>query len=245
MKASRVSSVGRLLAVCSAAALVAFSVPASALTVPFSSGNLSGSATLTAGTGTVSIVLTNTTSPTTSIADLISDLSFSVTGGQTIGTTQTVTPTGSLITCTDGQAGCVSASGTANQWYYGMNGSVGSQGVTGTGTYLLTALVGKNRSLIIGDSSFSCKGPGNKCPDGLGNGVNQPYLSGSGSFSLTIPGVTTDSTFSNVQLSFGTTPETVVPIPAAVWLFGSGLLGLIGIARRRITGALAPTPAMA
>jgi hypothetical protein len=24
-----------------------------------------------------------------------------------------------------------------------------------------------------------------------------------------------------------------IPIPAAVWLFGSGLLGLIGIARRR------------
>ena len=26
---------------------------------------------------------------------------------------------------------------------------------------------------------------------------------------------------------------TVVPVPAAVWLFGSGLLGLIGIARRK------------
>ena len=26
--------------------------------------------------------------------------------------------------------------------------------------------------------------------------------------------------------------ETVVPIPAAVWLFGSGLIGLIGVARR-------------
>ena len=26
---------------------------------------------------------------------------------------------------------------------------------------------------------------------------------------------------------------TVVPVPAAVWLFGSGLLGLIGMARRR------------
>jgi hypothetical protein len=26
---------------------------------------------------------------------------------------------------------------------------------------------------------------------------------------------------------------TVVPIPAAIWLFGSGLLGLIGIARRK------------
>ena len=28
---------------------------------------------------------------------------------------------------------------------------------------------------------------------------------------------------------------TVVPVPAAVWLFGSGLLGLIGIARRKKT----------
>ena len=27
--------------------------------------------------------------------------------------------------------------------------------------------------------------------------------------------------------------DGVVPIPAAVWLFGSGLLGLIGIARRK------------
>jgi len=27
---------------------------------------------------------------------------------------------------------------------------------------------------------------------------------------------------------------TVVPAPAAVWLFGSGLLGLIGAARRRV-----------
>jgi hypothetical protein len=28
-------------------------------------------------------------------------------------------------------------------------------------------------------------------------------------------------------------PTTVVPVPAAVWLFGSGLLGLVGIARRK------------
>lgn len=33
-------------------------------------------------------------------------------------------------------------------------------------------------------------------------------------------------------LNFSTTP-VVVPVPAAVWLFGSGLLGLVGIARRR------------
>lgn len=35
-------------------------------------------------------------------------------------------------------------------------------------------------------------------------------------------------------LPLGTTPPVaVIPVPAAVWLFGSGLLGLIGIARRR------------
>jgi len=33
----------------------------------------------------------------------------------------------------------------------------------------------------------------------------------------------------NVTLSIGT--PTVVPIPAAIWLFGSGLIGLIGVAR--------------
>ena len=27
--------------------------------------------------------------------------------------------------------------------------------------------------------------------------------------------------------------QTVVPVPAAVWLFGSGLLGLVGMARRK------------
>jgi len=33
--------------------------------------------------------------------------------------------------------------------------------------------------------------------------------------------------------SFVPTPTSAVPVPAAVWLFGSGLLGLVGIARRK------------
>ena len=36
-----------------------------------------------------------------------------------------------------------------------------------------------------------------------------------------------DGTITSVQAS------TVVPVPATVWLFGSGLLGLVGVARRK------------
>lgn len=35
-----------------------------------------------------------------------------------------------------------------------------------------------------------------------------------------------------LESSLVTVEETVVPVPAAVWLFGSGLIGLIGVARR-------------
>jgi hypothetical protein len=37
----------------------------------------------------------------------------------------------------------------------------------------------------------------------------------------------------NFNANLTPTPDPVVPIPAAAWLFGSGLLGLVGIARRK------------
>ena len=40
-------------------------------------------------------------------------------------------------------------------------------------------------------------------------------------------------TVNGVADSGGTTPPPAVPVPAAVWLFGSGLVGLVGVARRR------------
>jgi hypothetical protein len=39
--------------------------------------------------------------------------------------------------------------------------------------------------------------------------------------------------FIGYNANFDMTTLTVVPIPAAAWLFGSGLLGLVGVARRR------------
>ncbi|MDX2504381.1 MAG: VPLPA-CTERM sorting domain-containing protein [Gammaproteobacteria bacterium] len=40
-------------------------------------------------------------------------------------------------------------------------------------------------------------------------------------------------TASDVTFSWSSSNNTVVPVPAAVWLFGSGLIGLIGVARRK------------
>ena len=44
---------------------------------------------------------------------------------------------------------------------------------------------------------------------------------------------TLDMTFDDISNLAALGPMPAVPVPAAVWLFGSGLLGLIGIARRK------------
>lgn len=64
-----------------------------------------------------------------------------------------------------------------------------------------------------------------------GNGITSLDVDGDG-----IPGARmVDGPFPGFSANF--TPGPAVPIPAAVWLFGSGLLGLVGIARRRKAAA--------
>jgi hypothetical protein len=42
-----------------------------------------------------------------------------------------------------------------------------------------------------------------------------------------------DTDFGKISGSPGSWSTSAVPVPAAVWLFGSGLLGLVGMARRK------------
>jgi hypothetical protein len=63
-----------------------------------------------------------------------------------------------------------------------------------------------------------------------------PYISTPVSFSpyTFVVGVN-NTEFSHTQESMSIVDvTTVVPIPSAAWLFGSGLIGLIGIARRKM-----------
>jgi hypothetical protein len=101
-------------------------------------------------------------------------------------------------------------------------------------------------------ANYSCN-VGSFTYDGSGNYTDQADPANFGnsnrysSFSFTLLGYNEVDFITNtpqgnlfathVYLSDGSTGfafgGTVVPVPAAVWLFGSGLLGLVGIARRR------------
>lgn len=62
------------------------------------------------------------------------------------------------------------------------------------------------------------------------SGTNAYTLNWSNSFSVMVDGYLPVSGTASVSLAGSVTP---VPVPAAVWLFSSGLLGLVGIARRK------------
>jgi len=88
---------------------------------------------------------------------------------------------------------------------------------------------GEPAGLIIGPGPYT-----NAHASIAGNGPHNPFANQTVTFTLALADVTASTLISNVVFSFGTETGTnvAVPIPAAVWLFVSGLLGLIGIARR-------------
>jgi hypothetical protein len=56
-----------------------------------------------------------------------------------------------------------------------------------------------------------------------GDGINGTPMASGGTFQ-----------FLNANFNANLTPTpNIVPVPAAVWLFGSGLIGLLGVAKRR------------
>lgn len=68
--------------------------------------------------------------------------------------------------------------------------------------------------------------------------AGDPVIRDTVTFSFSGANGFTDADISNVSFQYGTgfdEPNIIpaVPVPAAVWLFGSGLLGLVGVARRK------------
>jgi hypothetical protein len=114
-------------------------------------------------------------------------------------------------------AGFESATG-ANTWSY-----TTGQGASQSGSYNFTLAAGQVAMGILFDWSTSMGIPVLNVMNADGSGVD---LDSDGTLGTTMA----SGPFVGSPVGFA---GTVVPVPAAVWLFGSGLIGLVGIARRR------------
>ena len=189
---------------------------------------VSATAQFTTAPGTITVALTNNVSNPTSVIQAISDIFFTASGVTGGGGLQT--PTANLVTIGDDKSPLVGNP----QWL--LTNTSGNN-------YHLDALAGPATgpaSLIIGPGPYT---NANGSIDS--NDPHNPFINTSATWTLAFAGATASTVISNVVFSFGTQPgENVpgVPIPAAVWLFGSGLLALVAIARRRHGGVMRGSP---
>jgi PEP-CTERM motif-containing protein len=225
--------------------LLASCLAASAATITYdtapgsttSGGAVDATATFTTGDGTLSITLTDLLANPTDVAQLISDLEFTLSNGATSGT----------IASSSGQEVTIDKAG---------NPTLGS--TVDTGWTLNSTPTGLQRD-VLGTPT----GPSHLiigAPDGsnvysnangsiAGNGPHNPFLNGSATFLLDIAGVTADTTVDSATFSFGTTegadlvpgtPRNNPPVPEpgtyVMIAVGLGLVGLAQLRRSKVQG---------
>lgn len=83
--------------------------------------------------------------------------------------------------------------------------------------------------------SSSLSYSGNATASGTDSSIAKTFSLGPGLYSLVFGGNPPPGTTGSPVAYQATLTTSPVPVPAAVYLFGSGLIGLVGLARRRIT----------
>jgi len=166
------------------------------------------------------------------------------------GTFDMYDPGGALINVDATIAGFVDeAAGTwgvsSSAPFYGLLWSASNGTLYGEGTYTISTDDSATGGVSGADATFTVGagqlGGSIKFAWGSTTGIdviNIWDINADGSLSYaTVPGMG-DGPFPGFQASFeltgaGLATPSAVPVPAAVWLFGSGLVGLAGVARRR------------
>jgi PEP-CTERM motif-containing protein len=228
MKLSKLSVFVLASSFAATAATITYDTPSGSTT---SGGPVDATATFVTGDGTIGVTLTDLLANPTDVAQLISDLSFTLSNGATSGT----------IASSSGQELTVAGDGTFT------TGSTVATGwaLNSTATGLQLDALGTASApshLIIGPPDASNL-YSNANGSIAGNGPHNPFLNGTATFMLDIAGVTADTTVDSATFSFGTTEgadlvpgtprnQPTVPEPGTYAMMAVGL-GLVGLAQLR------------
>ncbi len=228
------AAVGLMLAG-SANASLAFQTPAGSSTTD---GSVDATATFALSAGGVTLTLQNLLQNPTAVGQLISAITFNITGAT--GSGASAVKSGLISTISSGGSYTAGQADSLSRW---------ALSESGTRIGLTTLSGGQPNSLIIGPDSaggFTQSGKYSNANPSIPN--HTPSVLGSAIFDITIPGVTGTSQISDVEIQFGgtagaNTVDMIAAVPEPTTMFAGALMLLpFGLAALRGIGGIGVRP---